>query len=72
MNNNYFGSFKNWKQNLLSIIEENITEYNPRLRDKTEMIKEETEKIMELENDQRIINLSLKAIKELMDWKILE
>ena len=36
------------------------------------MIKEETEKIMELENDQRIINLSLKAIKELMDWKILE
>lgn len=72
MNNNYFGSFKNWKQNLLSIIEENITEYNPRLRDKTEMIKEETEKIIELENDQRIINLSLKAIKELMDWKILE
>jgi hypothetical protein len=53
-------------------IEENITEYNPQLKQISEMIKEETDKINELQDNQQMIISSLCAIKELMDWKSLE
>lgn len=72
MNDSCFVSYKRWEQNLYSIIEENITELNPQLRDIAEMIREETEKISELENNQQIISSSLNAIRELMSWKVLE
>lgn len=55
-----------------SVIEENITEYNPQLKQISEMIKEETDKINELQDNQQMIISSLCAIKELMDWKSLE
>ena len=54
------------------MIEGNITEYNPQLRDMSEMIKEETEKIAELEEDQATIQKSLNAIEDLMNWKVLD
>ncbi len=69
LNESCFVSFKSWKANLLAIIEQNITEYNPQLRDMAEMIREETEKISELENDQRTISSSLETIRQLMSWK---
>lgn len=72
MNDSCFKEFKTWEQNLASIIEKNITEYNPQLRDMAEMIREETEKIIELEGDQQTISSSLNAIKELMSWKVEE
>lgn len=72
MNNSYFTSFKNWEQSLASAIETNITEYNPQLRDMAEMIKEETDKIIELEDNQKTIGSSLEAIRELMAWKVLD
>lgn len=72
MNSSCFQSFKNWKENLEAVIEENITEYNPQLRDMSDMIKEETEKIAELEDNQNTIRASLNAIKELMSWKAFE
>lgn len=72
MNNSCFVSFINWKQSLTSVIETNITEYNPQLRDMAEMIKEETDKIIELEENQKTISSSLEAIREMMAWKILE
>ena len=53
----------------MSVIEQNITEYNPQLRDMAEMIREETEKIIELETDQKTISDTLDAIKQLMAWK---
>ena len=59
-------------QKLQSVIEQNITDYNLRLRDMADMIREETEKIAELEEDQRTIGASLEAIRELMSWKTLE
>lgn len=71
MNSSCFASFKSWQQNLSSIIEENITELNPQLRDMAEMIKEETERISELEFNQQTISSSLNAIRELMSWKVL-
>lgn len=71
MNESCYKSFKTWKTNLDSIIEQNITEYNPQLRDMAEMIREETEKINELEDNQKTISSSLEAIRELMSWKEL-
>lgn len=72
INASYFASFKSWELSLNSVIEENITDYNPQLRDMAAMIKEETEKIIELENDQKAICSSLEAIKALMSWKPVE
>ena len=72
LNDSCFTGFKTWEHNLASIIEENITEYNPQLRDMAEMIREETEKIIELEDNQQKISSSLNAIKKLMSWKVLK
>lgn len=66
---NCYASFKAWMSSLMSLIEQNITEYNPELRDMAEMIREETEKIIELEGDQKTISTTLDTIKQLMEWK---
>ena len=67
---NCYTSFKAWMSSLMSLIEKNITEYNPELRDMAEMIREETEKIIELEGDQKTISDTLDTIKQLMEWKM--
>lgn len=72
MNKSSYSSFKSWKESLSAVIEENITEYNPQLRDMSDMIKEETEKIAELEDNQSTIQNSLNAIEELMAWRALD
>lgn len=72
LNENCYSAFKVWQTNLCSTIEENITELNPQLKQIAEMIKEETEKINELAENQQTICSSLDAIRELMDWKVLE
>lgn len=64
--------FNNWQSNLLAVIEQNITDYSPELRDMSAMIKEENDKIAELEYDQSTIQQSLKEIGELMAWKNIE
>ena len=72
LNENCYSAFKVWQANLTSVIEENITELNPLLKQIAELIKEETEKINELAENQQTICSSLDAIKELMAWKVLE
>ena len=72
LNENCYSVFKVWKTHLCSVIEENITELNPQLKQIAEMIKEETDKINELADNQQTICSSLDAIKELMNWKVLE
>ncbi len=72
MNKSCFDSFKRWKDELSSIIELNITEYNPSLRELSELIQEETDRIAELENDKSTIHKSLEAIEDLMNWKEIE
>lgn len=67
-----YASFKAWMSSLMSLIEKNITEFNPELRDMAEMIREETEKIIELEGDQKAISDTLGAIKQLIAWKNAE
>jgi len=64
-----YTSFRAWITSLMSVIEQNITEYNPELRDMAEMIREETEKILELETDQKTISDTLDTIRQLMSWK---
>ena len=72
LNDNCYAAFKVWQIHLCSVIEENITELNPQLKQIAELIKEETDKINELADNQQTICSSLDAIKELMDWKVLE
>lgn len=69
---NCYASFKAWMSSLMSLVEQNITEINPELRDMAEMIREETDKIIELEGDQKAISDTLDAIKQLMAWKTAE
>ena len=72
LNENCYAAFRTWKENLCSLIEENITELNPQLKQMAEMIKEETDAINELTDNQRIISSSFEEIKELMAWKVIE
>lgn len=69
INGSCYGSFKIWEKSLAAVIEENITEYNPTLRDMTDLINEETERIAELEADQLAIKRSLTEIEDRMAWK---
>lgn len=68
MNNGCYGSFEIWRQGLHGIIEANITELNPNLRNIAELIQEETEKIAELASDKNKIGEALTKIEELMSW----
>ena len=70
-NQKCYESFINWEENLLEVIKKNIIEYNPQLRDMSDMIREETEKITELEDSQKIITASLNDIEALISWKEL-
>lgn len=72
INANCFTSFKVWQEKLQAVIEENITIYNPELREITEFIREETERIFELQTNQRTISNSFMTIENMMDWKDLE
>lgn len=61
-------SLKTWKENLISLIRENIVEYNPTLRDQNRIIQEETSKIEELEKRQLQLNQYTENIWKMMDW----
>ncbi len=69
INSNYYGCFKVWQENLRGIIEQNITVYNPELREITEFIKEESERINELQSNQQTITTSFETIENMMAWK---
>ncbi len=63
------GSFDIWRENLLDAVIERLTEYNPTLRSQAQIIKEESEKISELENRRKKLATYTKAVKSLMQWK---
>ena len=71
INENCIGSFKIWEGNLNNRIEQNITDYNPKLKDLSDMIREEAEEITALEKDQMTIKQSLEAIESLMAVKTI-
>lgn len=72
INTSCFTSFKAWQENLQVVIEENITIYNPELREITEFIREESERILELQTNQQTISTSFNTIENMMAWKELE
>lgn len=72
INEGCFTSFKVWQEKLQAVIEENITIYNPELREITEFIREEAERIFELQTNQRTISNAFMTIENMMDWKELE
>lgn len=72
ININCFESFKSWQMNLQKLIEENITIYNPELRGLTEMIRDNTDRIIELQNNQKTITDSFSTIESMMSWKVIE
>ena len=72
VNSSCFTGFKEWQEKLQTIIEENITLYNPELREITALIREESERILELQTNQQTVSNSLKTIEDMMSWKELE
>jgi hypothetical protein len=69
INDSCLDSFKTWQSNLLAVVEENITIYNPELREISEVIREESERILELQSNQQMISSSLETIENMMAWK---
>ena len=65
INKSRFESFELWKQKLLDTVEENIADYNPELREITELIKDESDRIITLKKNQKTISNSLRAIEEM-------
>ena len=69
MNEKCFDNFKNWEKTLNAIIEQNITEYNPKLRDLADMIRDDNDRILELADNKKAISDALETINEMMSWK---
>ncbi len=69
MNDNCRECFRTWQQSLCDQIEANITEYNPKLREMAALIRDDKDKVRELEDNRKTISAALDAINELMSWK---
>ena len=61
-------SFNEWMSNLLTIIEENIVEFSPQLHNQSEIIREETARIADLESRMVKLNEYTAQVKRMMDW----
>ena len=72
INDSYTTSFEDWQKKLHDAIEANITTYNPELRELVEIIKEESERISELQMNQQTISNSFRSIEDMMSWKEIE
>ncbi|MBD5149396.1 MAG: hypothetical protein HDT18_03265 [Oscillibacter sp.] len=62
-------SFDAWMGSLLATIIENIVEFSPELHKHAEFIREETERIAELESRMIKLNDYTEQIRRMMDWK---
>ena len=65
----HIASFNEWLQRLMDVLEHNIIEYSPSLRNQAELIGEETARIHELEQKQRLLADYTDQIREMMAWK---
>lgn len=61
-------SFNEWMSNLMTIIEENIVEFSPQLHEQSEIIREETARIAELESRMDRLNEYKAQVQQMMDW----
>ena len=72
INDSRFESFSEWQDALQDLVEDNIADFNPELREITELIKYDKQREIDLKRDQKTIADSLKAVKEMMDWKTID
>jgi len=62
-------SLQRWVESLVSTIIDNIVDFNPSLHNQSNLIKEETAKIAELEMKQKRLQQYTEDIHRMMDWK---
>ena len=72
LNEKYYNSYTKWQEELNATIERNIVDFNPELQVLSESIDNETEKINSLESSQQKIRASLKAMENLISFKMAE
>ena len=65
----HMSSMKQWTQELLSLVRDNIIEYNPELKDQNEKIKIEEKKILDLDAKLNKLSLYTTDIGKMMAWK---
>ena len=69
MKNSHKQIFIDWQNSLFSVIEDNITELNPQLRDAKKQVAFYKDLIMSLQSAQEALNEYINKINQLMDWK---
>lgn len=61
-------SYNKWIRNLVELLVSNIVDINPTLAAQSEIIKEETQRIEDLENRQRKLDQYVNQIHRMMQW----
>ncbi len=65
----HIDSYEGWIENLKELLLNNIVEINPTLSAQAEIIKEETQRIQELESRQRKLDQYVSQIHKMMQWR---
>lgn len=65
----HVNSYRDWSSALMNIINDNIVEFSPSLHEKSEMIKDYSRQVKELEDRLILLKEYSCQIKELMSWK---
>ena len=65
----HIDSYEAWIENLKELLLNNIVEINPTLSAQAEIIKEETQRIQELESRQRKLDQYVSQIHKMMQWR---
>ena len=65
----HIDSYEAWIDNLKELLLNNIVEINPTLSAQAEIIKEETQRIQELESRQRKLDQYVSQIHKMMQWR---
>ena len=65
----HIDNYTTWIENLKDLLLNNIIEINPALSAQAEIIKEETQKIQELESRQRKLDQYVSQIHKMMQWR---
>lgn len=62
--------FERWLGTLCDELTENIVDYNPDLRNQDEIIRSDTDKILELEAGMRMLGSYEDQVRQMMGWKL--
>ena len=71
MKNSHKQIFTDWQRRLFSVIEDNITDLNPQLREAKKQVSFYKGLIESLKTAQEALNEYIDRINQLMDWKTI-